>query len=162
MYGVSWSSSPSRAPHRGQYAMSIILELARATMMGAAGFDFDKISVIFGREHPPLFAFRAPNASKNPIVRRRMPRDDAIRWRTLAFTVPRGGFVLWTSNAMATKAEENVRLRHHSSPQQIWQRPPLWFGLHLSPCSPWTRPLSGATWAASRPMFRCMAFKMAV
>ena len=68
--------------------MSLALKLARATMMGAAGFDFDKISVIFGRVHPPLFAFRAPNTSKNTIVRRRMPGDDAIRGRALAFSVP--------------------------------------------------------------------------
>lgn len=141
---------------------SVILPFACATMFSATGFNFDKFSVPFWRERPPLFAFRAPDSSKNAIMGRRMPRNDAIRWRTLSFFLPNGGFVFWASNAMSAVAEEHVRLRHHSSPQQIWQRPPLWFGLHLSPWSPWTLPLSGATWAASRPILRCMAFKMAV
>jgi len=66
-------------------------------------------------------------------MRRRMPGHDAVRGRSLAFFVPFGGFVFGSSDPIATVAEEHVCPGHHSSPQQISQRPFLWLGLHLSP-----------------------------
>ena len=99
---------------------------------------------------------RDPNLKS--ITRFEVPTECLVRRnRTITCTL-----CTWTSNNSTTFAKESVLICHHSSPQQIVQRPPRCFGLHLSPFSPWTRPLSGATCLASTPICRCMALSMAV
>lgn len=120
----------------GKTCTSHVLPRARTAVIGATWFHFYKIPVVGGHEHPPLFTFRAPDSSKNAVIHGRMPWNDAVPGRAVAIFFPHRGFVLRSSNAVTAIAEENVRLRHHSSPQQIVHLPLLWFGLHLSPCSP--------------------------
>lgn len=100
----------------------------------------------------------ARDADLKGIARLKVPTKCLVRRnRTVTCTL-----CTWTSNNSTTFAKKSVLSRHHFSPQQIEQRPARCFGLHLSPFSPWTRPLSGATCLASTPICRCMAFKMVV
>ena len=109
-------------------------------------------------ERPPLTAAAAANSSKRTISRASMPRNHVVN--RCIFRI--GHVVGWSPQRLATIAEERVDLGHHSSPQQIVHLPLRCRGLHLSPCSPCTRPLSGATCDASRPMDRCIALRTAV
>jgi len=107
---------------------------------------------------PPLTAAAAANPSKLAVTRTCMPGHDVVDWRILGAR----SNVCRSSNGSAAVTEERVDLGHHSSPQQIVHLPLRCFGLHLLPCSPCTRPLSGATCEASRPMDRCIALRTAV
>lgn len=109
-------------------------------------------------ERPPLAARSTSNSSKNTIARASMPGHDVVDRRILDARSKIGG----TTDGSAAVTKERVDLGHHSSPQQIAHLPLRWFGLHLSPCSPWMRPLSGAVCCASRPMDRCIARRTAV
>lgn len=42
-------------------------------------------------------------------MRGRMPGHHAVRGRSLAITLPFGGFVLWSADTVAAVAEEDVR-----------------------------------------------------
>jgi hypothetical protein len=109
-------------------------------------------------EVPPLAALAASNTTNHAITRASMPGHDVVDWFGVGFWHDIGR----SPNRLAAVAEERVDLCHHSSPQQIMHLPLRCFGLHLSPCSPWTLPLAGATCSASLPMFRCIAFNTAV
>ena len=66
------------------------------------------------------------------ITHLKVPFERTIR-RNLAVAL---ALRTWASNNSTAFAQECVLVCHHSSPQQIVQRPALWFGLHLLPCSP--------------------------
>jgi len=97
-------------------------------------------------KRPPLFAWSASNCFHRCILRACMPCDATVSRRILL----RRRDVCRTADSSTAVAEESVDDRHHSSPQQTAHLPLLCFGLHLFLSSPWTLPVSGATWAASR------------
>ena len=107
---------------------------------------------------PPLAALAASNSTDRTVARASMPGHDVVDWFGIGF----GHGIGRSAQGFSAVAEERVDLCHQSSPQQIMHFPLRWFGLHLSPCSPWILPLAGATCSASLPMFRCIAFNTAV
>jgi hypothetical protein len=95
-------------------------------------------------------AAAALDAVKLAVTDSSMPGDDVVDRRSILVGLARRR----TSDLTATIAEEYVRPGHHSSPQQIGQRPLRCKGLHLSFVSPQIRAEEGAMCAPWLPSSR--------